>query len=66
MSTNQSDSVNLGVENERADVGTAEPASPNQIPRHEQGQTVCFFYLSADHEQDWQPNTDDGDDHAVV
>ena len=35
--------------------GTAEPASRDQILRHERGQGNINFPCSADHEQDWQP-----------
>ena len=36
--------------------GTAEPASRDQILRHEQrGQEEIHFSCSADHVQDWQP-----------
>ena len=35
--------------------GTAEPASRDQILRHERGQGNIHFPCSADHGQDWQP-----------
>ena len=35
--------------------GTAEPASRDQILRHERGQGNILFPCSAEYEQDWQP-----------
>ena len=39
--------------------GTAEPVSRDQILRRERGQENINFPCSADHEQDWQPQSVD-------
>ena len=52
-------------------VGTAEPVSRDQIPRHARGQGNIIFPCSADHEQDWRPYPVDPysalcDDHTYI
>ena len=52
--------------------GTAEPISRDQILRHARGQENIIFPCSADHEQDWQPQSVDSysaitcDDHTYI
>ena len=64
-------SFSLGVENEKAGAGTAEPGSRGQILMRERGQGNVYFRCSADREQDSQPYPvdpyfDTCDDHTYI